>query len=112
MDALGDAQQLVERCAPPCNVQQLVAALERQPDTRRLCPCLCEQTQPALLPHPVQESRLTSLAISGQVPTDIPAFFGSLACLTGLRSLSLSSMNPATMLNRLVTGGMQWLLLC
>lgn len=63
----------------------------------------------------MQASRLTSLAISGQVPTDIPAFFGSLACLTRLRSLSLSSpliMDYATMFNRQVTGGPQWLLLC
>lgn len=37
----------------------------------------------------LQASRLTSLSLTAPSPANIPAFFDSLACLTGLRSLSI-----------------------
>lgn len=50
----------------------------------------------------LQATRLTGLSLTGPHPIDIPAFFDSLACLTGLRSLSIGAGDvdePRTILN-------------
>lgn len=57
---------------------------------------------------PTQATRLTKLWLTGPNPHDAPAFFDSLACLTGLRSLSIKGSgwaNAPTLFNRRVSGG-------